>query len=216
MSFNRYLEKTIQKSQHCNRNWDLSKQIPEDDIKTMEVAVSQCSSKQNRVFYKAVFITDRDKIESIHEKTTGFWGGDGFSKDAANGKEYKFKTNPQTLANLLVAFVRDRDLDVEPRTKEEVVDGVLEGKSEPDEDRSVGIAAGYLTLASNLLGYDTGCCQCMSDMDGIKRELNTNEEVLLLMGIGYRDKTRNRLEHHADPSFLFPSLKKNIKVEHLH
>lgn len=213
MSFNRYLEKTIQKSQHCNRNWDLTKQISENDIKTMEVAVSQCSSKQNRVFYKTIFVSDRKKIESIHAKTIGFWGGDGINK---NGKDEDFKTNPQTLANLLVAFVRDRDLEVEPRTLEETEIGILQGKTAMDEDRSLGIAAGYLTLTSNLLGYDTGCCQCMSDMNGIKQELNTNEEVLLLMGIGYRDKTRNRLEHHADSNFLFPSLKKNIKVEHIH
>ena len=43
--YNKFLERTIAKSQRCNRNWDLSKQIPDKDIKTMEQAVTQCSSK---------------------------------------------------------------------------------------------------------------------------------------------------------------------------
>ena len=48
--FNSFLEKTIVKSQHCQRNWDLSRSLPEEDIKTLQTAVTQCSSKQNRVF----------------------------------------------------------------------------------------------------------------------------------------------------------------------
>jgi len=209
MSFNRYLEKTIRKSQHCNRNWDLSKTIPADDIATMATSVTECSSKQNRVFYKAVFITNRDAIEKIHASTVGFHGSDGFPQ------QNRYFTNSQTLANVLVAFVRDRDLEVtSPRTKEESEWGVLEGKTQQDEDRAVGIAAGYLTLVSNLLGYDTGCCQCFSDMGEIQKWLNTNEEVLLLMGIGYRDPNRSRLEHHTE-DFKFTSFKKNIKVEYI-
>ena len=60
------------KSQHCQRNWDLSRSLPEEDIKTLQTAVTQCSSKQNRVFYKVHFITNRDIIESIYDKTEGF------------------------------------------------------------------------------------------------------------------------------------------------
>jgi len=67
---NRFLEKAITKSQRCQRNWDLSKDIPIEDIKTLKTSVTQCSSKQNRVFYKVKFITNRDMIEKIY-KTTG-------------------------------------------------------------------------------------------------------------------------------------------------
>jgi len=209
MSFNRFLEKTIQKSQHCNRNWDLSKTIPDDDIATMATSVTECSSKQNRVFYKCIFITNRDVIEKIHANTIGFHGSDGFPQ------QDRYLTNSQTLANVLVAFVRDRDMEVvDPRTKEESEWGVVEGKTQQDEDRALGIAAGYLTLVSNLLGYDTGCCQCFSNVGEIQKHLNTDEEVLLLMGIGYRDPNRSRLEHHTE-NFKFASFKKNIKVEYI-
>ena len=201
MSFNRFLEKTIQKSQHCNRNWDLTKQISAEDLETMKVSVTQCGSKQNRVFYKVLFTQDREKIEKIHDLTDGFM---------YNFKEQLSTTNSQVLANTLFAFVRDRDKHSQTRTYEEWTSGG--NRTEKDEDRSLGIAAGYLTLTANLLGYDTGCCQCMHGA-GVAEILGVEEEVLLLMGIGYRDKTRSRLEHHKNPDFKFKTFSKEIIFE---
>ena len=212
MGFNRFLERTIAKSQQCNRNWDLSKQIPEDDIKTMKQSVTQCSSKQNRVFYKVLYTQDRDKIEKIHDATDGFTYG--LQKDESDN--YLTTTNPQVLANTLFVFAKDRDNNIEARTAEENNLGIKEARvdieGKMDEDRAVGIAAGYLTLTSNLLGYESGCCQCF-DGDKVKNILGIDEDVFLLMGIGYGDKTRGRKEHHMDPSFTFPSFKKTINFE---
>lgn len=196
MSFNRFLEKTIQKSQHCNRNWDLSKQISDEDMETLKTSVTECSSKQNRVFYKVVWTQDREKIEKIHEMTDGF---------TVNYEDNTSTTNPQVLANTLFAFVRSTD-DYEIRTMQEY-NG--ENRNLQDEDRALGIAAGYLTLTANILGYDTGCCQCM--MGDVSEVLGEKEEVLLLMGVGKRDLSKSRLEHHEDPNFRFPSFKKNIE-----
>ena len=198
MSLNRFLEKTIQKSQHCNRNWDLSQQISDEDMETLKTSVTECSSKQNRVFYKVVWTQDRHTIEKVHAMTDGF---------VYNYKENLSTTNSQVLANTLFAFVRDTDND-KTRTKEEW-DG--HNRKSKDEDRSLGIAAGYLTLTANLLGYDTGYCQCM--MGNVGEVLGQDENILLLMGVGKRDPNRSRLEHHNDPSFRFPSFKKNITFE---
>jgi len=208
--YNKFLERTIAKSQQCNRNWDLSKQIPDKDIKTMEQAVTQCSSKQNRVFYKVLYTQDRNKIEAIHNAT------DGFSYSYPNDKDdnYLTTTNPQVLANTLFVFAKDRDDNIEVRTVKENELGIDEARNDEegktDEDRAIGIAAGYLTLTANLLGYESGCCQCF-DEDKVKSILG--EDVFLLMGVGYGDKTRPRKEHHMDPSFTFPSFNKKIKVE---
>ena len=209
MGFNRFLERTIAKSQQCNRNWDLSKQIPENDIKTMKQAVTQCSSKQNRVFYKVLYTQDRDKIERIHDATNGFTYGLDMEKDKDGN--FLSTTNPQVLANTLFIFAKDRDEKIDyARIAEEKNLGIEEGKDKMDEDRSIGIAAGYLTLTSNLLGYESGCCQCF---DGDKVKSILGEDVFLLMGVGYGDKTRPRKEHHMDPSITFPSFNKKIKVE---
>ena len=212
MGFNRFLERTIAKSQQCNRNWDLSKQIPEDDIKTMKQSVTQCSSKQNRVFYKVLYTQDRDKIEAIHDATDGFTYG--LQKD--ENDNYLTTTNPQVLANTLFVFAKDNDENRGVRTTDENELGMgearnfIEGKT--DEDRAIGIAAGYLTLTANLLGYESGCCQCFEN-ETVRDILGLDDDVFLLMGVGYGDKTRGRKEHHMDPSFTFPSFKKTINFE---
>ena len=207
MGFNQFLERTIAKSQQCNRNWDLSKQIPAEDIKTMKQSVTQCSSKQNRVFYKVLYTQDRDKIEAIHNATDGFTYG--LQKDEDDN--YLTTTNPQVLANTLFVLAKDRDESMTARTAEENDFGIEDGKTQMDEDRSIGIAAGYLTLTANLLGYESGCCQCFNEAK-VKDVLGLDDDVFLLMGVGYGDKTRGRKEHHNDPSFIFPSLKKTINV----
>lgn len=211
--FNRFLERTIAKSQQCNRNWDLSKQIPEEDIKTMKQSVTQCASKQNRVFYKVLYTQDRDKIEAIHDATDGFTYG--LQKD--ENDNYLTTTNPQVLANTLFVFAKDSDeRERWVRTTDEMEIGIDEAKDFPegkmDEDRAVGIAAGYLTLTANLLGYETGCCQCFHG-DTIGNILGIDDDVFLMMGVGYGDKTRERKEHHMDPSFTFPSFHKTVNFE---
>ena len=44
------IEKSVIRSQHTQRNWDLSKQIPKEDINTMLHAITNCPSKQNIAF----------------------------------------------------------------------------------------------------------------------------------------------------------------------
>lgn len=245
---NRWLEKTITKSQRCQRNWDLTKSIPIEDIKTMKTAVTQCSSKQNRVFYKCKFITNREVIESIYKET----GGAGYAPKARKHyktlEELNFKdagealrnnylehphakgyfaermyddtalsTNPQVLANLVVAFIRDRDPSEGYRTIEERRHGKFMDQSAEhpyvtnDQSIALGIGAGYLTLTANMLGYSSGCCQC-GDFKKIGKMLGETEPLLLLMGIGYPDTQRSRLIHHKSHK-RFPSLKKHVLVE---
>ena len=95
--FHNMIEKSVHKSQHCQRNWDLTQEVPERDLKVMETAITQCPSKQNYAYYKPYIITNRDTIEAIYDET------DGFDYNA-EGDTVK---NVQVLANVLVAFVED-------------------------------------------------------------------------------------------------------------
>ena len=90
------IEKAVIRSQHCQRNWDLSKQIPQEDLDLIEHAVTNCPSKQNVAYYKVHMITDRQLIENIHSHTKGFTT---FKKGVVDAE-----TNSQTLANLLIVF----------------------------------------------------------------------------------------------------------------
>jgi hypothetical protein len=207
--FNSMLEKAILKSQRCQRNFDLSRSIPEEDINTLKVAVTQCSSKQNRVFYKAHFITNRDVIQQLYDLTDGFM---------INFETRETKKNPQVLANLVVAFSEDLSVDEGLRTTEEIdlgkvltiEEAKVVGRTEQDVFTAVGIAAGYLTYTANLLGYSTGCCQCFSQVS-VGKVLG-EDKTFLLMGIGFPNKDKNRRIDQTDPDFVFPSHNKVIKV----
>jgi nitroreductase len=62
-----------------------------------------------------------------------------------------------------------------------------------------------------MLGLSTGCCSCFDD-DKIRKILNINDSVLLLMGIGYPNDNKNRREHHKDQNFMFPTFSKKMEV----
>ena len=59
------IDKAIRASQRCQRNWDLTQIIDDEDVKTLQTAVTQCASKQNDVYYKVKFISDRTIIEDL-------------------------------------------------------------------------------------------------------------------------------------------------------
>ena len=234
---NKTLTKAIYRSQRCQRNWDLSYEMPEEDIKVIETAVTACPSKQNVTFYKPYFITDRDIIEQIHDASMG---AHAINKETGLSQ---FVTNTQVLANLLVVLVEDqkesdadrntqgkaknniglspREIKMEstmnPKGPETTVDDLIKsGISDYIRDRhiAVGIATGYMNLSASLMGYSTGCCQCFN-MDKVKNILGVDNDILLLMGIGMKDPTRPRREHHKDPSLMFKTLSKTIETEYI-
>jgi nitroreductase len=203
------IKKAVIRSQHCQRNWDLSKEIPQDDLDLIVHAATQCPSKQNIAFYKVHFITNRELIEKIHSKTAGF----------TNYKTGELETNSQTLANLLIAFEEE---DYFSRHKSDSVfrnDEMLTldatGKLtetqleslKRDLHMAIGIAAGYVNLTSSMLGYGTGCCACFNASE-ISEIIGVKNPIKLLMGVGFKDESRPRREHHSKPEFIFPTKKK--------
>ena len=204
--FNQFIKKSIHKSQLCNRNWDLSKSIPQEDIDLIVESATQCPVKQNLNYYKTHVITNRDKIEKIHENTSGFY---------IDGVCY---TNTQTLANLVIAFTKDtptfnrcwhREFNKETNKWDETEVDVDRDKKATDEDRlmAIGVAVGYVALVSTMLGYDTGCCRCFEEGPIHKIIGDQHGWPLLLIGIGYPDITRHRREHHIDNKIIFPTFK---------
>lgn len=204
---NEQLKKVISNSQHCQRNWDLTKTIPQEDIDLIVHALTQCPSKQNIAYYKIHVITDRKIIEDIHDNTSGF----------INYKTGVSETNSQTLANLLIVFENE---DIIERHK---TDTVFRNDELYDEDRggmsaeqkqvlsrdttmSIGIASGYANFVARMLGYQTGYCACY-DGDQVKEILNAENDISLLLGIGYADSTVDR-KIHPKTGYIFPSKSK--------
>ena len=59
---NKNIIKAIHASQHTQRNYDLERKIPIEDIKTLITAATQCPSKQNLAFYDLHVIVNRNVI----------------------------------------------------------------------------------------------------------------------------------------------------------
>lgn len=212
---NENIEKAIIRSQHTQRNWDLTKEIPQDDLDLIITAATQCPSKQNVAHYRVHAITNRDIIEAVHDKTDGF---------TVNYSPYQSTTNSQVLANLLLVLERlpaQVAKPVDAYRNEQTLslsDGNIDATAQAILDRdlymSVGIAAGYLNMTGALLGYGTGCCACF-DPTGIQEILNLENPPILLMGIGFKDSNLNRRVHHKDHTFMFPTkAKQEIAVKY--
>tara|TARA_R110000851_G_scaffold56741_3_gene132425 strand:+ start:7825 stop:8478 length:654 start_codon:yes stop_codon:yes gene_type:complete len=205
----------IIKSQHCQRNWDLSKEISQDDMDLLVTAATQCPSKQNVAFYKAHFITDRALIEDIHDTTRGFT-----TNEHPSGAE----TNTQTLANLVIMFemldledtIVDDDVSRNIHTRDFVKNGWTEDSMRQltrDAYTAVGVAAGYLNVTATLLGFSTGCCQCY-DAEKLRQITCIKGKPLLLMGIGFKQEGVNRRKHQLRDDFMFSTKQKQpITVE---
>ena len=142
--FGAMIEKAVHKSQHCQRNWDLSRSIPEEDIQVMETAITACPSKQNYIFYDPWMITNRETIDKIYHTTDGFILPDGSSK-----------TNSQTLANLLVVFCESTNYNNQNIRSNVAVENKRSekehGSMQQQRELAIGIAAGYLNLTASLL-----------------------------------------------------------------
>jgi nitroreductase len=214
------LKKAITKSQHCQRNWDLTKQIPNEDLEVLEFAATQCPSKQNIAHYKVHMITNRQLIEQIHAETNGFVyrdtvdGPKPYTPTSPVDPEMKYTTNTQVLANLLIVLEDYTDLSLYENkirnsesnfvSSEYNVDNKYSKVMHFDRNVAVGIAAGYLNLTATLLGYSTGCCTCMNH-ENIKNILGMKTHPLLLMGIGFKNVEKNRRIHQLMDNFIFPA-----------
>lgn len=204
---NEHIENSIRRSQRCQRNWNLEKQIPKKDIETIITAATECPSKQNIVFYNVYAIEDRDVIEDIHDETY-------FENDYGDGTG---RTNPQVLANLLLIFTKnDLETDANQETYDQLIGKNTENNQntiDKDLHQSIGVAAGMVNLSASLLGYQTGCCACFNS-DKIKKILKTDDEPIVLMGVGIKDDTKNRRQHHVTNEMI-PSFNKNIPVNYI-
>ena len=216
------LKKSILISQKSQQNYDLSREIPQEDLELMETALSQCPSKQNLCFYDAHMITDRAVIEKIHEHTAGtatnpqIMGNlcvvfteprkkplESQTVNPRNGKEYGFRN----LEQRLLAGTEEEAASFNGRTREMVKEHLRS-----DQQVALGIAAGYLTLVATQLGYRSGSTKSFH-AERIMEVLGIEERPLLILGIGFSNAEHDRREPQSDSDSKSPSrAKKPIGV----
>lgn len=201
------IKKAMIRSQHCQRNWDLSKTIPEDDLDLLKASVTQAPSLQNAAFYRVHWIEDRETIERVHSATHGapykIVDGkkivDPHPREEDHLHEMGDATQSQTLANVVVVF--EEFYEPQEWYKEK---RILDKPRKEDTLVALGIASGYLNLVASMLGYSTGCCQSFKHNE-LKEALNLENEPLLIMGVGIKNEKVNRRVHQLDKEIIYPT-----------
>ena len=161
----RSINDVIEDSRHCQRNWDLTKDVPQEHIDLFIEAITKSPSKQNLAHYRLHVITNRKTIETIYSH--------------CRFKFNMYHTNPQVLANLLFLFeeIKNTTTMYEGYTNTSYL-------IERDRDISIGIASGYLVLIANMLEYKTGFCACFQETS-LKEVVGLNGRPVLMVGVGY-------------------------------
>lgn len=225
------IKSAVDITQRAQRNYDLSKSMPQEHLETLIYAASNSPSKQNETHYRLHVYTDKEIIEQVHNSTKKFTLGIYQALEEGKGEEWLYKnrsvTNSQIYANVLFIYEEIRGA---PRgaTHLRAQAGDKKSKEYAAEQRyySIGISIGELILSASLLGYKTGICSAMDD-DAIKRLTGIENDVKVLVGIGYpnegvdrrlhptvlnRDIPEDRHTGELDENWRFPSFDKKLQV----
>jgi len=207
------IKNAIEVTQRAQRNYNLTKTIPQKDIDTLIHAASNGPSKQNETHFNLRVYTDPAIIKKIHEATKLYamfsWDNvdEVFNdKDGNfNTKEEYTVTNSQIYANAVFIWCDDTAnlrggthiLGARKEASFISKQTLFEQKS-----FSVGISSGQLTMAAALLGYKTGYCSAFER--NVKRTtpdkhlqtiINAETEPRIIVGIGYPNEGVNRQYH---------------------
>lgn len=198
MNISELIIQASKSAQRCQRNWDLTKSIPEDIVEVFRQLVINAPTKQNEEFYSVIFLTDRNKIEEIY-KYTDFDG---------QSKESNFEKNSQVLAPLVLIFCKETPSTYRKPETYEYEDKTLEN----DRLMSIGIISGQIVLSAAQLGLKTGFCGCFNPKE-VSRIIDHPKPALLL-GIGYPDATKTRVEHQF-ANKIYVSYDRPITITHI-
>jgi nitroreductase len=221
-------------SQRCQRNWDLSKTLPSNDIELMVHACKSSPSKQNEPHFRVYGIENFDLRKQIYNETFNFaHDSDGVSLCFNEDGSINYKRQSQLMGNFLFVFCRERNnvyrsgesyaggefvetdmnvdhagtIDLSTDEKRTYVQKMTENIGL----HAIGISVGYLLITAHMLGYKTGCSSGFDE--DIVTKITGHRRPEIIVAVGYGDETRDRREEHFEPGRLFPSWNKEIKFE---
>jgi hypothetical protein len=197
-----FLEATIS-AQHCQRNWDLTKEVKPELAKwLLEIGLST-PTKQNLYTFDIVCVTDRKKINKLSKiAVNGPTENSHLTADVRNKIRVQ---NPQTDANLLFMFF------IKPETRTSESRRIREKGADPHVDHwtekvnlEIGLSASAIAIAANSIGMKSGFCRCI-DHDAFPEDISEEiglhgGDLKVMLGIGYP----------------YPGLPHNMQVNGIH
>jgi nitroreductase len=221
----------------AQRNYDLTKSIPQEDLDTLIYAAVNSPSKQNETHYSLHVYTDQDIVKQIYNHTKKFTmirdqqdQDESFSieNDVFVTHGETSVTNSQIYANALFVYVKDEGntRGSQHRAAKENPNSTAAKVYNEQIAYSMGISVGELILSAGLLGYTTGICSAL-DTRPIRDILGIKQNPKLLVGVGFPNIQLERTQHSEvlnkdvpekfrtgalEEHWNFPTFKKHTKV----
>ena len=151
MTLEEQLKTAIESAERCQRNWDLTKAIPQEHIDLLLKVATTSPTKQNKEWYQIVYTTDRDIIEKLYSIAY-----------EPRDSEYEQKLNTQIRAHMVMIWLHcNLEKDNISRGGEDHGESTRQDTREENATFNAGISSGVVALTANMLGYRTGFCQCV-------------------------------------------------------
>jgi len=234
---NKDIINAVDSSQRAQRNYDLTKCIPKEDLDTLVYAAMNSPSKQNETHYSLYVYTDQKIIKQIYNHTKNFAmvRDEKDLNESYNVENNIFKqnysnsvTNSQIYANTLFVYVTEEGIARcnQHRAAKENPNSTAAKVYNEQIAYSMGISVGELILSAGLLGYKTGICSAI-DTKPIRDILGTSQNPKILVGVGIPNNQLERTQHadllnrdvpekfrtgNAEEHWSFPSFEKHTKV----
>ncbi len=186
------------------RNWDLSKPIPDEHLQFFKQVVYESPRQENNTYYNVHFITNRELIEKIYDNSEG--SGPASSHPAwgnSTPRDDDMK-EPQVLSNLLVIFEENIDHGQLTGYMDDVGESLRE-EIERDKFLAMGNAAGMLVAYAIQLGYKTGYNICLNDENRMTIEhiMELDNKPSYMVSIGHGNEGVDHKRHHKDHSIKY-------------
>jgi|DEB0MinimDraft_6_1074348.scaffolds.fasta_scaffold25553_2 hypothetical protein len=169
------LIKSAHSAEHCQRNWDETLVVKEQDINDLVEICTTMPTKQNIPTYDLIVSKDIEYNKEIFKYCYN-------TQDSTHLKniEKNIYPNPQVASQVLFIWLTK----YKAWNKNTPFDVFMD-----DVNLGIGISSGATALAANSYGYKTGFCKCF-DGEGLNEflqnsfDINKDNRVNLLLGIG--------------------------------
>ena len=228
--------------QHCQRNWDLSRTVSDEDVDNLVRIATAMPIKQNNDYFDLVVIRDRATIEQLVMLTPrgAYAGADEERKlrqaypdsstypagiDSWEQLVEMWHINPQVLAPLLIVFVRKpiNAAEIDDRSGYATLFGehsdIFWKIVDQDMFTAIGLAAGAMIAYCRDRGMATAMCSChnhqaVAQLLDLPPDAGYNSQLIFCTGYPNPDLKYN--VHQVLPRLDLGHLDRpQIKVKHL-
>ena len=184
-------KRAIDVARRCQRNWDLTREVPEEHIEHWIYLATHAPSKQDESFFDLYVLTDREKIDYLYKEHS--WG---FTM--LPGVNDWVSRNPQMGANIMFIYnrklpskgIRNNEKDGSFRTNDH-------SNRINNQFTSIGISSGIVAFSAASMGYNVGYGKNFGFIEEPKRSEHVWGEILGIpdeenmltysLGIGYEN-----------------------------